>query len=305
MKYWQVCGVLITLLCTLTNGYGFLEDLFFKIVNAQYGSGTGQNIEEQLQLAKEKVASATSAGNTDSNLMLNQFSKHLSNITLSQEQVTEIEKDRSAIFTACIDRLGQKEQPGSLCDAFSDYLVEKCKRFDNLLPYCTGEDPMPATYTLKRVEQLSCLKNPPAYSDIEKIKDCMNLIDLNASYYDRPPILLSGNSSKDKSDYDVTYHVLFTAKNAGINPITFEKIIYDFYQEGKKLASGCVGKPSGCRSPNSYAISGLSSDRYQFDYTVGTNQSSVPPFILNGTYHYSNSDSNTTIIAEPFRFVVH
>lgn len=34
----------------------------FKIVNAQYGSGTGGNIEEQLQLAKEKVASAKSAG---------------------------------------------------------------------------------------------------------------------------------------------------------------------------------------------------------------------------------------------------
>ena len=34
----------------------------FKIVNAQYGGGTGQNIEEQLQLAKEKVASAKSAG---------------------------------------------------------------------------------------------------------------------------------------------------------------------------------------------------------------------------------------------------
>jgi hypothetical protein len=33
----------------------------FKLVNAQYGS-TGGDIEEQLQLAKEKVASAKSAG---------------------------------------------------------------------------------------------------------------------------------------------------------------------------------------------------------------------------------------------------
>jgi len=34
---------------------------FFNLVNAQY-SGTGGNIEEQLQLAKEKVTSAKSAG---------------------------------------------------------------------------------------------------------------------------------------------------------------------------------------------------------------------------------------------------
>src|SRR4029079_5308340 len=34
----------------------------FKIVNAQYGGGTGQNIEEQLQLAKEKVANAKAQG---------------------------------------------------------------------------------------------------------------------------------------------------------------------------------------------------------------------------------------------------
>ena len=64
MKYWQIWGILITLLCTLTNGYGFLEGhaTIFKIVNAQYGGGTGQNIEEQLQLVKEKVESAKSAG---------------------------------------------------------------------------------------------------------------------------------------------------------------------------------------------------------------------------------------------------
>ncbi len=35
----------------------------FKLVNAQYGGGTtGGNIEEQLKLAKEKVANARSAG---------------------------------------------------------------------------------------------------------------------------------------------------------------------------------------------------------------------------------------------------
>ena len=269
-------------------------------VLAQYDAS---DIEEQLKLAQEKLAQISSEPNrTYSNLTLGQFSK-LSNMMLNQEQFSELDKDRSTIFIACLERIHQKEQPGSLCDGFADYLIEKCKKFDNLLAYCSGQEALPATYAQMRLEQISCLKNPPAYSDIEKIKGCMNLVGLNSSYYDRPPFLFSTNSTKEKSDYDVTYHVLFKAKNGGINPITFEKIEYGFYKEGKKVASGCIGKPSGCRSPNSHAVPGLSSDNYQFDYTVGTNQSGAPPFVLNGTYYYANS--NTTIIGEPFRFIVH
>jgi hypothetical protein len=35
---------------------------FFKLADAQYGGGTGQNIEEQLQLAREKVSNAQQQG---------------------------------------------------------------------------------------------------------------------------------------------------------------------------------------------------------------------------------------------------
>lgn len=35
---------------------------FFKLANAQYGSATGGNIEEQLQLAREKVSNAQQQG---------------------------------------------------------------------------------------------------------------------------------------------------------------------------------------------------------------------------------------------------
>ena len=119
--------------------------------------------------------------------------------------------------------------------------------------------------------------------------------------------MFATNSTKEKLycdlEKELTYHVLFKAKNSGINPITFEKVKYDFYKEGKKVASGCIGKPSGCRSPNSLTVPGLSSDNYQLDFTVGNNQSGVPPFVLNGTYYYANS--NTTIIGEPFRFIIH
>ena len=72
---------------------------------------------------------------------------------------------------ACIERITiRKEQPGGLCDAFADYLIEKCKRFDNLLAYCTGQEVLPAIYGSKRLEQLTCIKNPPIYSDAEKNK---------------------------------------------------------------------------------------------------------------------------------------
>ena len=116
------------------------------------------------------------------------------------------------------------------------------------------------------------------YSVAEKIKSCINLVSLNSSYYDRPPLLLSTNSTKDKSDYDVTYHVQFAAKNTGINPITFENITYAFYKDGERLYSGCVGKPSGCQSPNSYTIPGLSRDNYQFGYTAVIKVAFLPSF---------------------------
>lgn len=112
---------------------------------------TDTNLEELLKLAKEKLQQVK-PDYTNSNITLNQFSKHLSKMTLSQEQITEIEKDRSAIFLACIERITiQKEQPGGLCDAFADYLMEKCKRFDNLLAYCTGQEVLPAIYGSKRL----------------------------------------------------------------------------------------------------------------------------------------------------------
>lgn len=92
----------------------------FSMVLQVGAQSTDTNLEELLKLAKEKLQQIKS-DYTNSNITLNQFSKHLSNITLSQEQVTEIEKDRSALFVACIDRITiQKEQSGGLCDAFAD-----------------------------------------------------------------------------------------------------------------------------------------------------------------------------------------
>ena len=69
----------------------------------------------------------------------------------------------------------------------------------------------------------------------------------------------------------------------------------------------------GCGSPNSYTIPGLSKDNYQYDYTVGTNQIGIPPFILNGTYYYEKAvaegtlvqEANKTVIPQPFMFVIH
>ena len=178
---------------------------------------------------------------------------------MTQEQTNQIEKEPQ-ILIRCIERMNLNEDPGSLCNTFADYLSDKCKRFDNLLDYCVGG--LLGLYGLKMqefnafkkaqlIEEIkkkelreSCNTNPPAFNDSERVKSCMTVTKLNSSYYDRPPLLLSTNSTKDKSDYDVTYHVQFVAKNTGINPITFENVTYAFYKDGEKLFRLC-GKSLG------------------------------------------------------------
>ena len=100
------------------------------------------NLEDQLEIAKEKVAQIKSEYTLQMRLWKNFLTSlnRLSNITLSQEQVKEVEAVRDIILYPCTQRIdSEKKNPGSLCDAFADYLVDKCKRFDNLLAFCFGD----------------------------------------------------------------------------------------------------------------------------------------------------------------------
>jgi hypothetical protein len=100
------------------------------------------------------------------------------NITLTREQVNEVEKDPQAIIQGCSYRLGLKLDPGKLCDAFSTYLHDKCERLDYLSDYC---GPL-AVYYPKRIIQKQCILNPPLPSDENGIKNCLNYTNFNTTY---------------------------------------------------------------------------------------------------------------------------
>ena len=133
-------------------------------------------MEDLLELAKEKIAQIKS-DYTISNATVEKFPKHLSNITLSQEQIKEVEALRDIILYPCTQRIdSEKKNPGSLCDAFADYLVDKCKRFDNLLTSCFGG--FLGQYETARNLQLSCTASPPLYNE-KKIESCLTVGPLN------------------------------------------------------------------------------------------------------------------------------
>jgi len=90
------------------------------------------------------------------------------NITLTTEQVNEVEKDPHVIIQGCSYRLGLKQDPGKLCDAFSAYLHDKCERLDYLSDYC---GPL-AVYYPKRIIQKQCISNPPLPNDEKGIRIC-------------------------------------------------------------------------------------------------------------------------------------
>jgi hypothetical protein len=110
------------------------------------------NLEELLKLAKEKLEQ-TKPDYAYSNITLDQFANPLTNMTLNQEQIKEVEAGHDVILNQCVQRVGVKEDPGKLCDAFADYLLSKCKRFDNLLVFCVNG--LLGQYELTRNFQLS------------------------------------------------------------------------------------------------------------------------------------------------------
>ncbi len=270
-------------------------------VSAQYDVSS---IEEQLELAKEKVAGILSEPDqTYSNLTLAQFPTHLSNMTLSQEQVTEIEKDQSAIFMSCIDRISQKEQPGKLCDAFADYLMEKCDKFDNLLAYCLGSTL--GKYESLRNLQLSCSKIPPSYSDIGRINNCLTVLQLNSSYTDRlnsytdslrPPTIPLKLSATITEKTPSNIRIRFVADNPNHNPIDLVNITYVIFEKGNKLSEGCIAVPVPCWSPPSQNVEPLSSVNYDIKYSLDAaqNQTLNGPFAIKGTYYFHFANSKIT-----------
>lgn len=265
-------------------------------ISAQYAPS---NVEEQLQLAKEKLLQLQIKPDNNSNIALDQFSNRLSNITLSREQVNEAEAIRELILYPCTQRIEDKEDPGNLCDAFADYLVEKCKRFDNLLGLCVSG--LLGEYELARNYQMSCVKSPPLYSDTQRIKSCLTVTRLNSSYTHIPPILTLGPVFKSNTDIQIK----ITAENPAYDPLMFKNLTYTFFKNGKEVSSGCVAQDTACSSPPSTLVQILPSSSAQYTMAIhtGANQTLIyVPFVVNGTYFFQFP--NSTVDGKYFSFNV-
>ena len=263
------------------------------------------NLEEQLRLAKEKVQQIKPDYGY-SNITLDHFSNDLSNMTLNLEQVKEFEADPQFIVNQCIQRMGLKEDPGKLCDAFADYQVDKCKGFDNLLRFCLSG--LIGEYESTRNLQLSCEKSPPLYNDTTRIKICQVVIPLNSSLTTRQisPKLSAALTDKSSS----TIGIQLIVENPGDIPITFVNMTYSLFENANKITDGCIAYPVPCKTPASGSVKAsglvnpLSSAEYEFEYhpNATQNQTLIGPFILNGTYYFHFPDSKTT--GQDFNFKV-
>jgi uncharacterized membrane protein YqgA involved in biofilm formation len=101
--------------------------------------------------------------------ILNQLlkNKSLINGILTQEQITEVEKNPAVIMTTCHSRVIGGLDPGKICDAAFKYLSDKCERLDNVLPYClTLAKGTVVGYLIDRLDQMQNLQDKPSLSEI-------------------------------------------------------------------------------------------------------------------------------------------
>lgn len=109
-----------------------------------------------------------------------------SNVTLSSEQLTEVDKDPRQIALGCNQKIEHREDAGVLCDAFLSHIAEKCARFDNIFDYCTAPIGV-KNYAQARTAQLACIKVLPSFNDKIRIEACDAFIALNSTYHNLPP----------------------------------------------------------------------------------------------------------------------
>ena len=92
--------------------------------------------------------------------------KSLINGTLTQEQITEVEKNPTMFMTTRHSRVIGGLDPGKICDAAFKYLSDKCERLDNVLPYClTLAKGTVVGYLIDRLDQMQNLQDKPSLSE--------------------------------------------------------------------------------------------------------------------------------------------
>jgi hypothetical protein len=224
------------------------------------------------------------------------------NITLTPEQVNEVEKDPYSIIQGCSYRLGQKLDPGKLCDAFTNYLHDKCERLDYLSDYC---GPI-AIYFPKRIIQKQCLLNFPLPNDVAGIERCVKYVVFNPTYANIPLRLTLKSIDFDTSDDSIK--TVFSVFNPNAEAINLISISYNITKGGNKIASGGIGEsestvidcPIFC-----FDVKPVSTRDIAIPLGVsnpGLIQSSLP-YLINGTYRFENSSSG--IVSNQFNLTSH
>jgi len=95
--------------------------------------------------------------------------KSLINGTLTQEQITEVEKNPTVFMTTCHSRIIGGLNPGKIYDAAFKYLSDKCERLDNVLTYCLslGKGTV-LGYLIDILDQIQNLHDKPSLSEVFK-----------------------------------------------------------------------------------------------------------------------------------------
>lgn len=222
------------------------------------------------------------------------------NITLTAEQISEVEKDPRTMIDKCNNRVGLKIDAGKLCDGFVNYLQDKCDRLDNLPDYCNEL----SKYSGSRSIQQSCILNPPFPNDTVKIKKCMKYITFNSTYSNLPlKLKLKGVYNFSKGDNEVLL-IGFSMYNPNVLTTKLLNISYDMTAEGKNIGSntfsGSQSNASNCQNC-AYDIEPLSTRDFPDTVFIPIQSWSIDkPYYLNGTYSYEVG--SVRIMNKQFKF---
>ena len=125
-----------------------------------------------------------------------------------------------------------KLDPGKLCDAFSTYLDDKCKRLDYLSDYC-GQL---AVYTPIRLIQKHCISNPPLPNDVVGIERYIKYVAFIPAYADIPLRLTL--KSIDFDAFDDSIKTVFSVFNPNAQTVNLISVSYNITKGEKRLRQG-------------------------------------------------------------------
>ena len=211
--------------------------------------------------------------------------------TLTQEQINEVEKNPIDILSGCNSRVDSRLDAGNLCDSFSTYLDDKCKRLDNIPDYCG----VVGVYLPKRVIQKDCISNPPLETDVKRSERCVDYIPIDF------PIPLNFKVEIEKGS--LSTEVTFSVHNPNPHVVTVRDISYNIARNGENWGSGEINYGNAefldCTS-YCFDIDAKSTRTFKSSLPRLNSTSSDYPYIIDFVYKYENPDSTT--VTKSFNF---